>query len=265
MKFTKGDVKKSFTECNRSTDENRCMVRSLFGIVPEYHAMGKEKVSGVMSFANEKLVRDFISSRFDGPIISYVSPLAKAFESYFEEIHNKECDEHCLVLNVNDAGVEQKIMDTPDEVRSYIESCSKSFIVVVHFLPSVSRDMFYAVDGNSYNISYSNRFSFNGKNFLAKIGLQRVSMFGRRDREQMEEKISDVRVQLGKKFGGENVKTITQRHPFGDEQTTGFEISFDKLSFINVLKLVNLGVDYKVEIKASLKSMGMTKEEINEQ
>jgi len=264
MKFTKGDVKKSFTECNRSTDENRCMVRSLFGVVPEYEAMGKEKVSGVLSFANEKLVRDFISSRFENSIISYVSQLAKAFEKYFEEIQFKDCDEHCLVLKVNDSGVEQRVMDTPDEVRDYISSKSREFIVVVHFLPSVSRDMFYAVDSNSYNISYSNRFSFNGKNFLAKISLQRVSMFGRPDHEEMEKKVSEVANQLAKKFGRENVKAQAQRHPFNGDQIVGFDITFDKLSYINVLKLVNLGIDYKVDIKASLKSMGMTKEEINE-
>jgi hypothetical protein len=265
MKFTKVVVKKSFTECNRSKDEDRCMVRSLFGIVPEYEHMGKEKVSGVRSFANERLVRNFVSSRYDNSIISYISQLAQEFEKHFQKIHDVDCEEHCLVMKVDENGVESKVMDSPSDVQSYIDSQRRVLIVVAHFLPSVSRDMFYAVNGNSYNISYSNRFSFNGKNFLAKISLQQMRVFGRLEKEAMEDKIASVSDQLSKKFGRENVKAITQEHPFSGTQIVGFDISFDKLSHINVLKLVNLGMEYTVDIKASLQSMGMTKEQINEQ
>lgn len=265
MKFTKGDVKKSFTKCNRSEDGNRNLVRSLFGVVPEYEAMGQEKISGVMAFANERLVRDYISSRYKESVVTYVMKVAKEVEKHFKEIHDQDCEEHCLVVSTDsEYNVEAKVFDEVDSVQSYIDSKENCFIVIVHFLPSVSRDMFNAVDSNNYNISYSNRFSFNGQNFLAKITLHRVNVFGRRNSEEAEQKIADVRQQLTKKFGLENVKTISTRPPIGDTYISGFDITFDKLSFINILKLVNLGVDYKVDIKASLKSMGMSKEEINE-
>ena len=264
MKFTKNDVKKSFTECNRSKDDNRCMVRSLFGVVPEFEAMGGEKVSGILSFANERLVIDFVKSRYERTGITYLSDIAKNLKSHFEKITKEECDEHCVVLVASENGTQSVVFHDPDDVKAFIESQSNKLIVIVHFLPSVARDMYYVVSNNSYHISYSNRFSFNGQNFLAKVAFERGSVFGSRSMEQREEKIISFRDQLSKKFGQSNVKAKTKQHPFEGTQIVGFEICFDKLSHINILKLVKFDLEYNVEIKASLKSMGMTKEELDE-
>jgi len=266
MKFTKSFIKKTLKETLSENTDNTSVYRSMYGVVPDFDGFGDTKVKSTLSFSNEGAIRKFCfkNAQRDNAL-PYFLKLSKSLETHFKTFDDNPIGEHCLVLSLGlneEDEVEERVFLNQNDVSEYFEALENRIVLVVHFLPFEAREIYHQVHTDGHDIAYSNTFSFKNYNFVARLHLNTGRLFNGVVTKTKDEYLITIRDQLRRKYGTDGVEAVVKDHPLsGGTMIEGFNIYFNKISEVNYLKLIKLDMDKPVQIKASLKSIGMTKDD----
>lgn len=240
------------------------MSRSFYGVIPHKDFI-HEKVSGITSSflepkSNRILKHYNIQNNAD--INDELSLVVK--DHFHTIIESSEYPEHCLVINVKNKKpyISYEIVYDTSTYNSVVSDIQNVIgVIVVHFLPKVAANQYEECSSLNYNISFSNKMTYDGNKFIANLRIQENEFprsFSASLNKTFKDHIEEMKNVLEKRF--DKVTTLTTN---SGKSVKGFTVYFNKMNRVNILKLINIDLTYSVNVVSSLSGMGIDSDKNN--
>lgn len=250
MKWSKSAFKNSKKELDVVA------VVNVYGIVPHMDNK-KEKKSTVLAFIDGRINKETKS-------LAYTNASAAIDEVYEKVVSEHSNEDRVYVIYTDING--NAYTETYDDVYSLVNGASnKGYInaIMLHFLPSYSASLFETISALNMESSFCNSKTFRyGSKYKLSLKLLDTNdnFFGNKSPDAKDSVINDFN-KIKRFFGNVLVGEVYKgRQSFTTSVTRGNEyrdidIFFDKITDINLLKLVRLECKWRPIVHVSIKGL----------